>query len=169
MPAGHRRRPQPLLVDLRDGARGHAQLRLVQVADRTSSWPTCSQKFDKTFGATKAAERTKCGKVEGDRTTADIAKRRADRWNFLFIAGIWFQDLFNYDFRRTEMCIIPYATQQGEISLLRLQHRHPAGATSSREDAHDGDRSPEWYGSTAATEIFAGGKNGAARLDRASS
>ena len=23
---------------------------------------------------------------------------------------MWFQDLFNYDFRRTEMCIIPYGT-----------------------------------------------------------
>ena len=22
---------------------------------------------------------------------------------------MWFQDLFNYDFRRTELCIIPYA------------------------------------------------------------
>ena len=42
-------------------------------------------------------------------------KRRKDRWNFLFIAGMWFQDLFNYDFRRTEQCIIPYATQEGEI------------------------------------------------------
>jgi hypothetical protein len=30
---------------------------------------------------------------------------------------MWFQDLFNYDFRRTEMCIIPYATQMGEISF----------------------------------------------------
>ncbi len=47
----------------------------------------------------------------------DIEKRRADRWNFLFIAGMWFQDLFNYDFRRTEQCIIPYATQEGEISF----------------------------------------------------
>src|SRR4029078_568712 len=28
-----------------------------------------------------------------------------------------FQDLFNYDFRRTEMCIIPYGTQLGEISF----------------------------------------------------
>jgi len=75
------------------------------------------RKFDKTFGATKSAEKGKYGKVEGDRTIDDIKKRRADRWNFLFIAGMWFQDLFNYDFRRTEMCIIPYATQQGEISL----------------------------------------------------
>src|SRR6266540_2403377 len=72
------------------------------------------KKFDKTFGATKKAQSGAYGKVQGDRTMADIEKRRADRWNFLFIAGMWFQDLFNYDFRRTEMCIIPYATQQGE-------------------------------------------------------
>ncbi|HEX6276645.1 MAG TPA: radical SAM protein, partial [Polyangiaceae bacterium] len=38
-------------------------------------------------------------------------------WRFLFVAGMWFQDLFNYDFRRTEMCIIPYGTQMGEISF----------------------------------------------------
>src|SRR5258706_1075862 len=38
-------------------------------------------------------------------------------WRFLFVAGMWFQDLFNYDFRRTEMCIIPYGTQEGEISF----------------------------------------------------
>ena len=38
-------------------------------------------------------------------------------WRVLFVAGMWFQDLFNYDFRRTEMCIIPYGTQQGEISF----------------------------------------------------
>src|SRR5204862_1234889 len=39
------------------------------------------KKFDKTFGATKSAEKGKYGRVEGDRTTQDIAKRRADRWN----------------------------------------------------------------------------------------
>ncbi len=38
-------------------------------------------------------------------------------WRILFVAGMWFQDLFNYDFRRTEMCIIPYGTQEGEISF----------------------------------------------------
>ncbi len=38
-------------------------------------------------------------------------------WRILFLAGMWFQDLFNYDFRRTEMCIIPYGTQLGEISF----------------------------------------------------
>src|SRR6202140_4412718 len=71
------------------------------------------QKFDKCFGATGR----NYGKVTGDRPRADIEQGRADRWNFLFIAGMWFQDLFNYDFRRTEQCIIPYATQEGEISF----------------------------------------------------
>jgi uncharacterized radical SAM superfamily Fe-S cluster-containing enzyme len=41
----------------------------------------------------------------------------AYEWRVLFVAGMWFQDLFNYDFRRTEMCIIPYGTQLGEISF----------------------------------------------------
>jgi uncharacterized radical SAM superfamily Fe-S cluster-containing enzyme len=71
------------------------------------------KKFDKTFGATGRDY----GKVGKDRTRDDIERRRSDRWNFLFIAGMWFQDLFNYDFRRTEMCIIPYGTQMGEISF----------------------------------------------------
>src|SRR5512142_3408179 len=53
------------------------------------------KKFDKTFGATGKDY----GKVSGDRTETDIEKRRRDRWHFLFVAGMWFQDLFNYDFR----------------------------------------------------------------------
>jgi uncharacterized radical SAM superfamily Fe-S cluster-containing enzyme len=71
------------------------------------------KKFDKSFGLSGKSY----GKVTGDRTMDDIQKRRDDPWNFLFVAGMWFQDLFNYDFRRTEMCIIPYATQLGEISF----------------------------------------------------
>ena len=80
-----------------------------------------------------------------------IEKRRADRWNFLFIAGMWFQDLFNYDFRRTEMCIIPYATQQRGNLLLRVQHRHRL-AKHHREDAHDGD-AHQWYEEHAARNL----------------
>ena len=38
-------------------------------------------------------------------------------WRVLFVAGMGFQDLFNYDFRRTEMCNIRYGTQLGEISF----------------------------------------------------
>jgi 7,8-dihydro-6-hydroxymethylpterin dimethyltransferase len=115
------------------------------------------KKFDKTFGATKSAEKGKYGKVEGDRTMDDIAKRRADRWNFLFIAGMWFQDLFNYDFRRTEMCIIPYATQQGEISFCA--YNTGIGWRNIIEKMHMTATLTKWYEEHGRHEIFAGGKS----------
>jgi uncharacterized radical SAM superfamily Fe-S cluster-containing enzyme len=114
------------------------------------------KKFDKTFGATKSAEKGKYGRVEGDRTQADIEKRRADRWNFLFIAGMWFQDLFNYDFRRTEMCIIPYATQQGEISFCA--YNTGIGWRNIIEKMHMTATLTKWYEEHGRHEIFAGGK-----------
>ena len=50
---------------------------------------------------------------------------------------MWFQDLFNYDFRRTEMCIIPYGTQEGEISFCAY-NTGIGWRQHHREDAHDG-------------------------------
>jgi tetraether lipid synthase len=115
------------------------------------------KKFDKTFGATKSAEKGKYGRVEGDRTRGDIDKRRADRWNFLFIAGMWFQDLFNYDFRRTEMCIIPYATQQGEISFCA--YNTGIGWRNIIEKMHMTATLTKWYEEHGRHEIFAGNKH----------
>jgi hypothetical protein len=110
------------------------------------------KKFDKTFGATGRDY----GKVSGDRTKADIEKRRADRWNFLFIAGMWFQDLFNYDFRRTEMCIIPYATQMGEISFCA--YNTGIGWRNIIEKMHMTATLTKWYEDHGRHEIFAGNK-----------
>jgi uncharacterized radical SAM superfamily Fe-S cluster-containing enzyme len=114
------------------------------------------KKFDKTFGATKGAQKGKYGKVEGDRTDADIAMRRQDRWNFLFVAGMWFQDLFNYDFRRTERCIIPYATQEGEISFCA--YNTGIGWRNIIEKMHMTATLTKWYEEHGRHEIFAGGK-----------
>src|SRR5215212_6404910 len=111
------------------------------------------KKFDKTFGATGRSY----GRVEGDRTMADIEQRRADRWNFLFIAGMWFQDLFNYDFRRTEMCIIPYATQQGEISFCA--YNTGISWRNIIEKMHMTASLTKWYEEHGRHEIFAGNKN----------
>jgi uncharacterized radical SAM superfamily Fe-S cluster-containing enzyme len=111
------------------------------------------KKFDKTFGASKDADR-RYGSVEATRTKADIDKRRADRWNFLFIAGMWFQDLFNYDFRRTEMCIIPYATQQGEISFCA--YNTGVGWRQIIEKMHMTATLTAWYERHGRHEIFAG-------------
>lgn len=110
------------------------------------------KKFDKTWGATGRDY----GKVGADRTMADIQKRRQDRWNFLFIAGMWFQDLFNYDFRRTERCIIPYATQEGEISFCA--YNTGIGWRNIVEKMHMTATLTKWYQEHGRHEIFAGGK-----------
>ena len=102
------------------------------------------KKFDKSFGLT-------------GRSYGDGKKRRDDRWNFLFVAGMWFQDLFNYDFRRTEMCIIPYATQEGEISFCAYNTGH--GWRNIIEHMHQNATVAKWYEEHGRHEIFAGGKN----------
>jgi uncharacterized radical SAM superfamily Fe-S cluster-containing enzyme len=116
-------------------------------------------KFDKCFGMSGK----NYGKVTGDRTRADIDMRRADRWNFLFIAGMWFQDLFNYDFRRTEQCIIPYATQEGEISFCA--YNTGVGWRQIVEKMHMTATLTKWYEEHGRHEIFAGGKS--VRLENA--
>jgi 7,8-dihydro-6-hydroxymethylpterin dimethyltransferase len=110
-------------------------------------------KFDKSFGASGKDY----GKVSGERTAEDIEKRRRDRWNFLFIAGMWFQDLFNYDFRRTEQCIIPYATQEGEISFCA--YNTGVGWRNIIEKMHMTATLTKWYEDYGRHEIFAGGKS----------
>lgn len=111
------------------------------------------KKFDKNYNVTG----TNYGKVGADRTIDDVMKRRTnDRWNFLFIAGMWFQDLFNYDFRRTEQCIIPYATQEGEISFCA--YNTGVGWRNIIEKMHMTATLTKWYEEHGRHEIFAGGK-----------
>ncbi|MBS1788664.1 MAG: radical SAM protein [Acidobacteria bacterium] len=107
------------------------------------------QKFDKTFGLSGK----NYGKSDPTRTMDDIQLRRKDRWNFLFIAGMWFQDLFNYDFRRTEMCIIPYGTQEGEISFCA--YNTGIGWRNIIENMHQNATVAKWYQEHGRHEIFA--------------
>jgi 7,8-dihydro-6-hydroxymethylpterin dimethyltransferase len=110
-------------------------------------------KFDKNYNVSGR----NYGKVGPDRTIDDVMKRRKDRWNFLFIAGMWFQDLYNYDFRRTEQCIIPYATQEGEISFCA--YNTGVGWRNIIEKMHMTATLTKWYDEHGRHEIFAGGKN----------
>jgi 7,8-dihydro-6-hydroxymethylpterin dimethyltransferase len=114
------------------------------------------KKFDKTWALTKKAD-VKYGRTSPDRNFEDAMKRRKDPWNFLFIAGMWFQDLFNYDFRRTEMCIIPYATQQGEISFCA--YNTGIGWRQIIENMHKNATVAEWYKTHGKHEIYAKGKS----------
>ena len=101
------------------------------------------KKFDKSFALT--------GKSYGIGM-----ERRKDPWNFLFIAGMWFQDLWTYDFRRTEMCIIPYATQQGEISFCA--YNTGVGWRNIIEKMHMTASLTKWYEEHGRHAIYAGGK-----------
>jgi len=114
------------------------------------------KKFDKSWGLTGDPKK-KYGSSSPDRTYEDALKRRADPWNFLFIAGMWFQDLFNYDFRRTEMCIIPYATQQGEISFCA--YNTGIGWRKIIENMYKNATVAQWYRTHGKHEIYAKGRS----------
>ncbi len=74
-------------------------------------------------------------------------------WRALFVAGMWFQDLYNYDFRRTEMCIIPYGTQMGEISFCA--YNTGVGWRSILEKMKANATVAEWYRTRGRHEVYA--------------
>ncbi|HEY5957509.1 MAG TPA: radical SAM protein, partial [Polyangiaceae bacterium] len=78
-------------------------------------------------------------------------------WRFLFIAGMWFQDLWTYDFRRTEMCIIPYGTQSGEISFCA--YNTGIGWRQIVESMHRTASTAEWYREHGRHPVYARGQN----------
>lgn len=114
------------------------------------------KKFDKSFALTGPTAK-KYGDSSANRTREDAEKRRSDPWNFLFVAGMWFQDLFNYDFRRTEMCVIPYGTQEGEISFCA--YNTGIGWRKIIENMHKNATVAQWYREHGKHEIYAKGKS----------
>jgi uncharacterized radical SAM superfamily Fe-S cluster-containing enzyme len=74
-------------------------------------------------------------------------------WRVLFVAGMWFQDLFNYDFRRTEMCIIPYGTQEGEISFCA--YNTGVGWRQIVEKMHSTATVADWYAKHGRHPVYA--------------
>jgi uncharacterized radical SAM superfamily Fe-S cluster-containing enzyme len=75
-------------------------------------------------------------------------------WKFLWIGGMWFQDLWTYDFRRTEMCVIPYATQEGEISFCA--YNTGVGWRQIVENMHMVANTKEWFEQRGRHKIYAG-------------
>ncbi len=90
-------------------------------------------KFDKQSG----------GQLGGRLGARDNENRKGDEWLLMFVAGMWFQDLWTYDFRRTEMCIIPYATQMGEISFCA--YNTGVGWRQIVENMYQNAKVADWY------------------------
>jgi 7,8-dihydro-6-hydroxymethylpterin dimethyltransferase len=75
-------------------------------------------------------------------------------WEFMWIGSMWFQDLWTYDFRRTEMCVIPYGTQEGEISFCA--YNTGWGWRQIVENMHMVATTRDWYKEKGRHAIYAG-------------
>jgi hypothetical protein len=102
-------------------------------------------KLVKQFLSQTGSRGKKVGEFEGDAQEFE--------WRALFVAGMWFQDLFNYDFRRTEMCIIPYGTQMGEISFCA--YNTGVGWRNVIEKMKANATTAEWYRTKGRHPIYA--------------
>ena len=91
------------------------------------------------------------GKMGG--SVSGKEKKKSD-WRITSILSMWFQDLWNYDFRRTEMCVIPYGTQEGEISFCA--YNTGVGWRNIIEEMRQVATTKDWYSQKGRHQIYAG-------------
>lgn len=95
-------------------------------------------------------------KADSDRNDRMQTRSEEDAWRVLCVEGMWFQDLWTYDFRRTEMCVIPNGTEEGEISFCA--YNTGLGWRQIVESKHRAASIAEWHKSRGRHEVFANGK-----------
>jgi uncharacterized radical SAM superfamily Fe-S cluster-containing enzyme len=93
------------------------------------------------------------GKMGGTVTGESKEKARSE-WRLTSILSMWFQDLWNYDFRRTEMCVIPYGTQEGEISFCA--YNTGVGWRNIIEEMRQVATTKDWFAEKGRHQIYAG-------------
>jgi hypothetical protein len=91
-------------------------------------------------------------KMGGSLTNGE--KPEVPAWKLMWVGGMWFQDLWTYDFRRTEMCVIPYATQEGEISFCA--YNTGVGWRQVVENMHMVATTRDWFKTRGRHTIYAG-------------
>jgi 7,8-dihydro-6-hydroxymethylpterin dimethyltransferase len=96
-------------------------------------------------------------KADSDRNDRMNTRSASDEWRVLCVEGMWFQDLWTYDFRRTEMCVIPYGTQEGEISFCA--YNTGIGWRQIVENLHQTAGLAEWHRTRGKHEIYTNGKS----------
>jgi uncharacterized radical SAM superfamily Fe-S cluster-containing enzyme len=84
------------------------------------------------------------------------ASSKNSEWRLTSILSMWFQDLWNYDFRRTEMCVIPYGTQEGEISFCA--YNTGVGWRQVIEEMRQVASTQEWFREKGRHQIYAGNR-----------
>jgi 7,8-dihydro-6-hydroxymethylpterin dimethyltransferase len=94
--------------------------------------------------------------ADSDRNDRMKTRSQNDEWRVLCVEGMWFQDLWTYDFRRTEMCVIPYGTQEGEISFCA--YNTGIGWRQIVENLHQTAGLAEWNQTRGRHEIYTKGR-----------
>ena len=95
-------------------------------------------------------------RADSDRNDRMRTRSQHDEWRVLCVEGMWFQDLWTYDFRRTEMCVIPYGTQEGEISFCA--YNTGLGWRQIVESLHRTASLAEWHKTMGKHEIYTKGR-----------
>jgi uncharacterized radical SAM superfamily Fe-S cluster-containing enzyme len=95
-------------------------------------------------------------RADSDRNDRMKTQTKSDEWRVLCVEGMWFQDLWTYDFRRTEMCVIPYGTQEGEISFCA--YNTGIGWRQIVESRHRTASLSDWHKTMGRHEIYAQGR-----------
>ena len=95
------------------------------------------------------------GKMGGGVAGRGEVKKKSD-WRITSILSMWFQDLWNYDFRRTEMCVIPYGTQEGEISFCA--YNTGVGWRNIIEEMRQVASTQDWFREKGRHQIYAGNR-----------
>ena len=83
------------------------------------------------------------------------ARDNADpQWRLMIIAGMWFQDLFNYDLAAVQMDATPVATVEGEIAFSAY---NAAGWRKVVEHLHQTATLADWHRTHGRHRIYANG------------
>jgi uncharacterized radical SAM superfamily Fe-S cluster-containing enzyme len=93
--------------------------------------------------------------ADSDRNDRMLTRSATDAWRVLCVEGMWFQDLWTYDFRRTEMCVIPYGTEEGEIAFCA--YNTGLGWRQIIENRHKTAGLAEWNKSKGKHAVYSGG------------
>ena len=96
-------------------------------------------------------------KSDSDRNDRMQTRSDQDEWRVLCVEGMLFQDLWTYDFRRTEMCVIPYGTEEGEVSFCA--YNTGVGWRQIIEARHKTATLTEWHNTRGRHKIYAMGKS----------
>ena len=95
-------------------------------------------------------------RADSDRNDRMKTRSLNDEWRVLCVEGMWFQDLWTYDFRRTEMCVIPYGTQEGEISFCA--YNTGIGWRQIVESRHRTANLADWHKTRGKHDIYTKGR-----------